>query len=100
MFDHVREQTSLQDIIEKKIIKEVRTKRIAPGVLQNTIVASCVDCFYFQLLLLSIINHISNFDTINCRFVTSDCFSFGDGFDDDIYVGNSQLLKITSLTVK
>ena len=24
--------------------------------------------------------------------MTSDCFSFGDGYDDDIYVGNSQFV--------
>ena len=91
LFDHVREQTSLQDIIEKKFIKDVRRKRIAPGVLQNTIVVSCVECFYFQLLLLSIDDR-SIFDKIDCRFVTSDFSSFGDGFDDDIYVGNSQFV--------
>ena len=90
LFDHVREQTALQDIIENKFIKDVRTKRTA-GVLQNTIVVSCVECFYFQILLLSFENK-SIFDTINCRFVTSDCFSFGDGYDDDIYVGNSQFV--------
>ena len=91
LFDHVREQTSLQDIIEKKFIKEIRRKRIASGVLQNTIVVSCVDCFYFQLLLLSI-NDRTIFDTSNCRFVTSSPSTFGDGFDDDIYVGNSQFV--------
>ena len=90
LFDHVRTQTALQDIVENKFIKEIRSKRTS-GVLQNTIVVSCVECFYFQILLLSFENK-SIFDTINCRFVTSDCFSFGDGYDDDIYVGNSQFV--------
>ena len=44
LFDHVRIQTTLQDIVENKFIKELRTKRTA-GVIQNTIVVSCVDCF-------------------------------------------------------
>ena len=90
LFDHVREQTALQDIVENKVIKEIRSKRTS-GVLQNTIVVSCVECFYFQLLLLSIDDR-SIFDKIDCRFVTSDFSSFGDGFDDDIYVGNSQFV--------
>ena len=91
LFDHVREQTSLQDIIERKFIKQVRTKRVCPGILQNTIIVSCVDCFYFQLLLLSV-NDRTIFDTINCRFVTTSPTAFGDSFDDEIYVGNSQFV--------
>ena len=90
LFDHVREQTLVKDVLDNKFIKEVRSKRTA-GVLQNTIVVSCVDCFYFQVLQLSFEDK-TIFDTINCRFVTSDCFSFGDGYDDDIYVGNSQFV--------
>ena len=90
LFDHVREQTSLQDIIEKKFIKQVRTKRVCSGI-QNTIIVSCVDCFYFQLLLLSV-NDRKIFDTINCRFVTTSPIDFGDSFDDEIYVGNSQFV--------
>ena len=43
------------------------------------------------MLLLSFENE-TIFDTIDCRFVTSDCFTYGDGFDDDIYVGNSQFV--------
>ena len=89
LFDHVKEQTSLQDIIEQKFIKAIRTKRVGSNDLQNTVVVSCVDCFYFQLLLLSV-NDRKIFDSIDCRFRTTCPSSFGDSFDDDIYVGNSQ----------
>ena len=63
LFNDVKTQSDVQDILDNKFIKEIRSKRVA-GFLQNTIVISCVDCFYFQLLLLSFENN-SIFDTIN-----------------------------------
>ena len=90
LFDHVRSQTTLQDIIENKFIKEVRTKRTA-GVLQNTIVVSCVECFDFQVFQLSF-EEKSIFDTVNCRFVCRSTLTFDDYYDGDIFVGNSQFV--------
>ena len=94
LFDHVRTQTSLQDIIENKFIKEVRTKTISIGgksFTKNTVVISCVDCFDFQVLQLSF-EEKSIFDTINCRFVTRDSSTFDDYYCSDIFTGNSQFV--------
>ena len=93
LFDHVRIQLPFQDIIENKFIKEVRTKRTA-GVLQNTIVVSCVDCLNYQVYLS--FEEKSVFDTIDCRFVVRSLSTFDDYYCSDIFVGNSQLLKIIS----
>ena len=90
LFDHARTQTAVQDILDNKFIKEIRSKRTA-GVLQNTIVVSCINCYYFQLLLLSFENN-SIFDTINCRFTTPLMSTFGDSYDDEAFVGNSQFV--------
>ena len=93
-FDHVKRQTRIEDILEEKFIKEIRTVRIYIDghiLVKNTIIVSCVKCFEFQLLELSSrANPI--FDAINCRFVTTDCFSYGDGFTNDIFTGNSQFV--------
>ena len=94
LFDHVRTQTALQDIIENKFIKEVRTKRTfidGKSVVENTIVVSCVDCFNFQVFLLSF-DEKSIFDTISCRFVTTDSSSFDDYYSSDIFIGNNQFV--------
>ena len=94
-FDHVRAQTQLQDIMENKFIKKVHTKRILTAgdsvIVMNTIVVSCVDCFKFQLFLLSF-EEKSIFDTIDCRFVTRDSSSFDDYYESDIFTGNSQFV--------
>ena len=90
LFNDVKTQSDVQDILDNKFIKEIRSKRTA-GVLQNMIVLSCVDCFYFQLLLLSFENN-SIFDTINCRFRASCTSTFGDNYDDCVFVGNSQFV--------
>ena len=93
-FDHVKRQTRIEDILEEKFIKEIRTVRIYIDghiLVKNKIIVSCVNCFEFQLLELSSrANPI--FDTINCRFVTTDCFSYSDGFTNDIFTGNSQFV--------
>ena len=63
------------DIIGNKFIKEIRTIKIIDDknlVQKNTIVVSRVDCFEFQLFLISLEEN-SMLDTLNCRFVTSDC---------------------------
>ena len=62
------------DIIGNKFIKEIRTIKIIDDknlVQKNTIVVSRVDCFEFQLFLISLEEN-SMLDTLNCRFVTSD----------------------------
>ena len=59
--------------------------------LLKNIVVSCVDCFEFQLFLISLEEN-SMLDTLNCRFVTSDCFTYGDDYRDDIFTGNSQFV--------
>ena len=93
-FDHVKRQTRIEDIIEEKFIKEIRTVRTYIDgriLVKNTIIVSCVKCFEFQLLELSSRANCI-FDTINCRFVTTDCFSYSDSFTDDIFTGNSQFV--------
>ena len=93
-FDHVKRQTRIEDIIEEKFIKEIRTVRTYIDgriLVKNTIIVSCVKCFEFQLFQLSSQAN-SIFDTINCRFVTTDCFSYSDDFTNDIFTGNSQFV--------
>ena len=81
--------------MENKFIKEVRIKRILTAgdsvIVMNTIVVSCVDCFKFQLFLLSF-EEKSIFDTIDCRFVIRDSCSFDDYYESDIFTGNSQFV--------
>ena len=93
-FDHVKRQSRIEDILEEKFIKEIRTVRTyidGKILVKNTIIVSCVKCFEFQLLELpSRANSI--FDAINCRFVTTDCFSYSDDFTNDIFTGNSQFV--------
>ena len=82
------------DIIENKFIKEVRsTKNLVDETiwLKDTIVISCMDCFEFQLFLLSSEENCM-LDTLNCRFVTSDFSTFGDDYSDDIFIRNSQFV--------
>ena len=83
------------DIIGNKFIKEIRTTKILDDdektLFKNTIVVSCVDCFEFQLMLISLQEN-SMLDTLNCRFVTSDCFTFDDDYSRDIFTGNSQFV--------
>ena len=93
-FDHVKRQTRIADILEEKFIKEIRTVRTyidGQILVKNTIIVSCVRCFEFQLFHLSF-NTNSIFDNINCRFVTTDRFTYSDDFDNDIFTGNSQFV--------
>ena len=93
-FDCVRSENRLLDIIENKFIKEVRsTKNLVDEkiCLKDTIVISCVDCFEVQLFLLSSEENCM-LDTLNCRFVTSDCCTYGDDYSDEIFIGNSQFV--------
>ena len=93
-FDHVKRQTRIEDILEEKFIKEIRTVRTyidGKIFVKNTIIVSCVKCFEFQLFELSSRAN-SIFDAINCRFVTTDCFSYSDSFTNDIFTGNSQFV--------
>ena len=93
-FDHVKRQTRIEDILEEKFIKEIRTVRTyidGKILVKNTIIVSCVKCFEFQLFELSSRTN-SIFDAINCRLVTTDCFSYSDDFTNDIFTGNSQFV--------
>ena len=92
-FDCVRSENQLLDIIENKFIKEVLTKNLVDEkiCLKDTIVVSCVDCFEFQLFLLSSEENCM-LDTLNCRFVTSDFCTYGDDYSDEIFIGNSQFV--------
>ena len=93
-FDHVKRQSRIEDILKEKFIKEIRTVRSyidGKILVKNTIIVSCVKCFEFQLLELSSRAN-SIFDAINCRFVTTDCFSYSDDFTNDIFTGNSQFV--------
>ena len=93
-FDCIRSENRLLDIIENKFIKEVRsTKNLVDEkiCLKDTIVISCVDCFEFQLFLLSSEENCM-LDTLNCRFVTSDFCTYGDDYSDEIFIGNSQFV--------
>ena len=93
-FDHVKKQTRIEDILEDKFIKEIRTVRTyidGQILVKNAIIVSCVKCFEFQLLELSSRAN-SIFDAINCIFVTTDCFSYSDDFTNDIFTGNSQFV--------
>ena len=93
-FDCVRSENRLLDIIENKFIKEVRSTKILVDekiCLKDTIVISCVDCFEFQLFLLSSEENCM-LDTLNCRFVTSDFCTYGDDYSDEIFIGNSQFV--------
>ena len=93
-FDCVRSEGRLIGIIENKFIKEIRLAKIIVDekiCFKDTIVISCVDCFNFQLFLLSFEENCM-LDTLNCRFVTSDCFSYDDDYSSDIFTGNSQFV--------
>ena len=82
------------DILSNKFIKDIRsTKILVDGkiCLKDTIVISCVDCFEFQLMLISIQEN-SMLDTLNCRFVTYDYSTFDDYYSSDIFTENSQFV--------
>ena len=71
-------------------IKDKRYHRILNSPLfYIEYVIACLDCFTFQLWNLTIQN-LSLFNTDYCRFNFTDHFSFGEEFDDDIFVGNDQ----------
>ena len=85
----------VEEFLKNKFIKEVRTTKTRLNVyevlLKITIVKSCADCFKFQVSL-SILEENSVLDSLNCRFVTSDIFTFSDNFNSDIFTGNSQFV--------
>ena len=94
-FDCIEPENRIMDIVGNKFIKEIRTIKIFDEKKnldqKNTIFVSCVDCFEFHLFLISLEEN-SMLDTLNCRFVTSDCFTYGDDYSDDIFTGNSQFV--------
>lgn len=87
-------ENRILDIIGNVFIKDIRTTKIAINeniLVKNTIVVSCVDCFEFQLMLVSLQEN-SILDKLNCRFVSIDSFSFHDDYSSDIFTGNSQFV--------
>ena len=75
-------------------IKDIRQTKIIlheKFIHKNTIVISCNDCFEFQLFIISLEEN-SMLDTLNCRFVTSDSFSYDESYSCDIFTGNSQFV--------
>ena len=75
----------IKDIRQTKIILDEKF------IHKNTIVISCNDCFNFQLFIISLEEN-SMLDTLNCRFVTSDSFSYDESYSCDIFTGNSQFV--------
>ena len=91
----------VEEFLKNEFIKEVDTTKIRLNhyevLLKITIVKSCANCFKFQVSL-SILEENSMLDSLNCRFVTSDMFTFSDDFNSNIFTDNSQLLlKIISI---
>ena len=85
----------VEEFLKNEFIKEVCTTKTRLNdyevLLKITIVKSCADCFKFQVSL-SILEENSVLDSLNCRFVTSDMFTFSDDFNSDIFTGNSQFV--------
>ena len=83
------------EFLNNEFIKEVCTTKTRLNdyevLLKITIVKSCANCFKFQVSL-SILEENSLLDSLNCRFVTSDMFTFSDDFNSDIFTGNSQFV--------
>ena len=84
-----------EEFLKNEFIKEVRTTKTRLNdyevLLKITIVKSCANYFKFQVSLL-ILEENSVLDSLNCRFVTSDMFTFSDDFNSDIFTGNSQFV--------
>ena len=85
----------VEEFLKNEFIKEVSTTKTRLNdyevLLKITIVKSCADCFKFQVSL-SILEENSVLDSLDCRFVTSDMFTFSDDFNSDIFTGNSQFV--------
>ena len=56
----------------------------------------CADCFKFQVSL-SILEENSALDSLDCRFVTSDMFTFSNDFNSNIITGNSHFVVENNL---
>ena len=84
----------IKDIQQTKIILD--EKFIHKNTIIIIIIISCNDCFEFQLFIISLKEN-SMLDTLNCRFVTSDAFSY-DKVTAVIYllVIHSLIMKIIS----
>ena len=80
-------------------VKQKREHRFCNGLLSFTeYIVVCLNCFTFQLWNLSI-EDIRIFDTTACRFTYNTVVSYGDDFDEDIFIGNNQFLhEIDTLT--
>ena len=89
----INQQKRNEIFLKREFIKEVRTTKILLNndeVLRKiTIVKSCFDCFNIQVFL-SLQKEFSVLNNVNCRFVTSDVFTFSDDCNSDIFIGNSQ----------
>ena len=58
-------------------------------ILHDRITLCCVKCYQFQLFYLSSLES-KVLDNVECRMTVFDTFTYGDEFDDYIYIGNSQ----------
>ena len=85
----------VEEFLKNEFIKEVCTTKTRLNdyevLLKITIVKSCADCFKFQVSLL-ILEENSVLDSLDCRFVTSDMFTFSNDFNSDIFTGKSQFV--------
>ena len=85
----------VEEFLKNEFIKEVCTTKTRLNdyevLLKITIVKSSTNCFKFQVSL-SILEENSVLDSLDCRFVTSDMFTFSDDFISDIFTGNSQFV--------
>ena len=85
----------VEEFLKNEFIKENRTTKTLLNnyklLLKITIVKSCTDCFKFQVSL-TILEENYMLDSLDCRFVTSDMFTFSDGFNSDIFTRNSQFV--------
>ena len=73
----------IKDIRQTKIILDEKF------IHKNTIVISGNDCFEFQLFMISLQENFM-LDTLNCRFVIFDVFSYDGTYSSEIFTGNSQ----------
>ena len=79
---------------EKVFINEIvpcleYDKNAVCTILHNRITLCCVKCYQFQLFYLSSLE-TKVLNNVECRMTVFDTFTYGDEFDDYIYIGNSQ----------
>ena len=58
-------------------------------IVKETIVSSFMDCLKFQANSTDT-EVIRGLNSLNCRFVTNDNKCYGEGYDNEIFVGNAK----------